>query len=110
MPTNTFSGLAIPFLGNICRCTGYRPIIDSFRKFATTNIEDIEDFKLCPTDECQKLCTTPCHKSKPTTLYDHQKSKWMKVYNFNDLLETISETADTYRLVAGNTARGTQQN
>ncbi|XP_049819047.1 uncharacterized protein LOC109599933 isoform X2 [Aethina tumida] len=94
------------FGGNICRCTGYRPIIDSFRKFATTNIEDIEDFKLCPTDECQKLCTTPCHKSKPTTLYDHQKSKWMKVYNFNDLLETISETADTYRLVAGNTARG----
>ena len=41
--------------GNLCRCTGYRPIFDAFRSFASDNkkASDIEDLvkkgsKTCP--------------------------------------------------------------
>ncbi|XP_049819814.1 uncharacterized protein LOC109604513 isoform X2 [Aethina tumida] len=94
------------FGGNICRCTGYRAIIDSFKKFTTTDIKDIEDFKPCSPEECKNLCITPCHKLQKDLLYDWEKSKWMKVYSLQDLLQTISITTTNYRLVAGNTARG----
>ncbi|KAJ8719955.1 hypothetical protein PYW07_011998 [Mythimna separata] len=37
---------------NVCRCTGYRPIMDAFKKFATDaprqiKLQDIEDLRIC---------------------------------------------------------------
>ena len=57
--------------GNLCRCTGYRPIFDAFKSFATdvdvgsndgdvdvtlNDIEDLSDKKCCKNDEknCSK--------------------------------------------------------
>ena len=36
--------------GNLCRCTGYRPIFDAFKSLANSDcfIQDIEDFRKCP--------------------------------------------------------------
>ncbi|XP_055380079.1 uncharacterized protein LOC129611138 [Condylostylus longicornis] len=39
------------FDGNICRCTGYRPILDAMKSFANEKIIDIEDL----TKGCKKL-------------------------------------------------------
>ena len=66
--------------GNICRCTGYRPILDTLKQFAVDStkglVEDIEDLKVCKRtgDRCSGGCKSQssCHSASawqhPTTL------------------------------------------
>nr|CAH7725832.1 unnamed protein product [Callosobruchus chinensis] len=97
------------FGGVLCRCTGYRPIVQSFRSLIRKekdDLKDIEDLKLCKIDgKCKTNCEQKCKQEN----YYHtfQQSKWMKVHNLNDLLDILISAEDaTYQLVGGNTARG----
>ncbi|XP_063928230.1 uncharacterized protein LOC135141244 [Zophobas morio] len=107
------------FGGNICRCTGYRPILTAFKSLCKdANPEllgqypDIEDLVVCQREKCEWECVEQSDKSDkvPTYTLFEDTSKWIKVHTLKDLLKTMqSYTKLTYRLVAGNTAQGVYQ-
>ena len=97
--------------GNICRCTGYRPILDAIKQFASdspskldTIIQDIEDIKLCKRtgEKCQETCqkASKCH-TRTSNIWHHPKT-------LDELRLILSGFTDEtkYRLVGGNTGTG----
>ncbi|XP_071749529.1 uncharacterized protein [Lepeophtheirus salmonis] len=87
--------------GNICRCTGYRPILDSFKSLVENNtetipIKDIEDFKPCRLN-CKKL-----HYSFDDGV------QYMKPRSFKELLHDLEniQESKTYKVVSGGTGVG----
>ncbi|KAG4066039.1 hypothetical protein HA402_001286 [Bradysia odoriphaga] len=97
------------FGGNICRCTGYRPILDAFKSLAV----DADSSLLChDIEDLPKMlsnCSVACKKIMADTLYLKFKdgSEWHKVYTIAQVLEILKNTTlIPYILLAGNTARG----
>ncbi|XP_038212504.1 xanthine dehydrogenase 1-like [Zerene cesonia] len=108
---------------NVCRCTGYRPIIEAFKKFAKDSpdpypILDIEDLSVCKKtgDVCSKTCDEYdwCVVSKEDVkqssvihikLSDNRD--WYRVEDITDVFRILdAHGTDSYMLVAGNTAKG----
>ena len=96
--------------GNICRCTGYRPILDALKQFASDSpnkidhlIQDIEDIKLCHKtgERCQNICGNAGNCKEP-------KSNWHQPTTLDELIQILNGfTAETkYRIVGGNTGTG----
>ena len=98
--------------GNICRCTGYRPILDAFKTFASdaasSGVSDIEDVKKCPRTSmpCVGECSTTSVVCKQ--LLTGQNDVWFQPRSVEDLLGNIRQVPEheTYRLVGGNTGAG----
>ncbi|KAL4715707.1 hypothetical protein ACJJTC_006286 [Scirpophaga incertulas] len=109
------------FGSNICRCTGYRPILDAFKKFASDNpksITDIEDLTICKKtgESCSK---SNCENEDDWCIVsgvDYRNileinlkdgKTWYRVTTVRDAFEIISRKVfESYILVAGNTAKG----
>ena len=111
------------FGSNICRCTGYRPILQAFKKFASDahnplEIPDIEDLKLCDktgntcskekcdeSDWCVVNKTDVHSKMKCIVLKDHRN--WYRVETISDIFDIWQEMGtESYRLINGNTGKG----
>ncbi|CAM8969555.1 unnamed protein product [Rhodiola kirilowii] len=134
-PPPGFSKLTIPeaekaIAGNLCRCTGYRPIIDVCSSFACD--VDIEDLglnsfwkkvdsselkvsRLPSYDPSHETCTYPEFMKKetktPLVLHsDKQKHSWYSPTNLEALQSIINyeevDGASNLKLVSGNTGNG----
>ncbi|XP_073945873.1 aldehyde oxidase 1-like [Choristoneura fumiferana] len=112
------------FGSNICRCTGYRPILEAFKTFASDapkphNLLDIEDLKICEKsgETCRKIkcsesdwCVVETDEvTLPQRLEINLKDGkfWARVLYINDIFHVLARKGnDSYMLVAGNTAKG----
>lgn len=96
------------FGGNICRCTGYRSILDAFKSLAInaddkllTDIEDVP--KRCP--RSGEICSNECENKLLHLQADN--SDWHKVYNLEHVFAILITILNRpYMLVSGNTAHG----
>ncbi|XP_061717702.1 xanthine dehydrogenase-like [Cydia pomonella] len=108
---------------NICRCTGYRPILEAFKKFASDapkeKILDIEDLSICKKsgETCRKSkcsesdwCLVEAEDLKlPERIEIQLKDgkSWFRVQFVADVFEVLRRKGDdSYMFVAGNTAKG----
>ncbi|XP_052742295.1 uncharacterized protein LOC112057810 [Bicyclus anynana] len=121
------------FASNMCRCTGYRPIADAFKSFASDaddylknkliDLEDMAVFKCCGV-KCKENCK---HNKKLTQKVNGKYHKedwcvienskndililkganynWFKLFKLCDVFKTIAQ-CDDYKLIAGNTGQG----
>ena len=110
---------------NLCRCTGYRPILDSLKKFAVDapkedRIMDIKDLSICKTSG---NCCQSSNNSKEDgwcmvgqeDWVDEKMMKielkdgkiWYRPMTLSDVQKVLKENAGSdYMLVAGNTSKG----
>uniref|UniRef100_A0A6E8VPM8 FAD-binding PCMH-type domain-containing protein n=1 Tax=Anopheles coluzzii TaxID=1518534 RepID=A0A6E8VPM8_ANOCL len=108
------------FGGNICRCTGYRPILDAFKSLAVDADEklldacqDIEDLtKTCPKtgSACAGKCPSARDRAeakRPVRLVFEDAKEWHRVSQVADIFAIFEQIGTKpYMLVAGNTAHG----
>ncbi|KAH0728245.1 hypothetical protein KY284_004110 [Solanum tuberosum] len=112
--------------GNLCRCTGYRPIADACKTFAADiDIEDlgfnafwkngdskeIKVSKLPPYDPTKNFNTYPEFlKSESTTNLDSSRYLWYTPVSIEDLQSllnsNVTENGASFKLVVGNTGTG----
>ncbi|XP_055537410.1 uncharacterized protein LOC129725501 [Wyeomyia smithii] len=103
------------FGGNLCRCTGYRPILDAFKSLSIDAdsklllaCQEIEELpKIC--HNTGKSCQGSCEIKKIADLHMifEDEREWHKVYNLDDTLALLNDIGQKhYMLVAGNTSHG----
>lgn len=102
------------FGGQLCRCTGYRPILDAFKSFsldADPDLKeyclDIEDVPICKTtgEKCSAKCSPEvvrkCFPGLSAT------AEWRKAIVLKDIFDIFAAIGNKrYMLVGGNTAHG----
>ncbi|CAN6840518.1 unnamed protein product, partial [Brassica oleracea] len=102
--------------GNLCRCTGYRPLVDACKSFsADVDIEDLGFNTFCKKGlPCydhtlsSQVCTFPEFlKKELKSLDDPRKYRWSSPVSISELQSLLGlENGVSVKLVAGNTSTG----
>ena len=122
--------------GNICRCTGYRPILDAFKSFANDKNKDLQDKlnrlpssaqRICPISQqecighndykvgvkCKSSVLAQAskfgqHKVAPVNSQKTSEGSWLFPQSLEELMNIFKSLNDDikYRMVAGNTGTG----
>uniref|UniRef100_A0A1B0CZV7 Uncharacterized protein n=1 Tax=Phlebotomus papatasi TaxID=29031 RepID=A0A1B0CZV7_PHLPP len=107
----TMSDVEKELAGNICRCTGYRPILDAFKSLA--NDADPSLTAACPDiEDLPKKCIFAgelYEKSENNFVHFQLNNcrEWLRVSNLKDLLKILEKINHRpYMLVGGNTGHG----
>ncbi|KAH9518829.1 hypothetical protein Btru_006359 [Bulinus truncatus] len=126
-PRPTVQQIEDEFDATVCRCTGYRAILDAMKSFAIDaplklkgRLIDIEelDGKLCK--KTGQACVGHCSSKGKNGKCDNQISRpihiigdgtqWFKPANLQDLIQLLGQHRnEKYRLVFGNTSFGVYQ-
>lgn len=117
-PNLTMKEMENSFSGNLCRCTGYRPILTAFKTLCSdANSKligdypalDIEDLHICSKKEdgtCEEKCKVLC-ATNSLSYFQFEKSKWYKVFSISEIFKAFAQVPNgTYMLVFGNTSTG----
>ncbi|CAK1542874.1 unnamed protein product [Leptosia nina] len=106
---------------NMCRCTGYRPILKAFKQFAIDAPPaaklsiDIEDLATCKDKRCSRTscdeydwCFLPKTVDEDRIYIQLKDDKeWFKVQTTAEVFSILQAKGDdSYMLVAGNTGKG----
>ncbi|XP_013620292.1 PREDICTED: indole-3-acetaldehyde oxidase-like isoform X2 [Brassica oleracea var. oleracea] len=101
--------------GNLCRCTGYRPLVDACKSFsADVDIEDLGFNTFCKKglpcyDHASQVCTFPEFLKKELKSLDDdpRKYRWSSPVSISELQSLLGlENGVSVKLVAGNTSTG----
>lgn len=116
---------------NTCRCTGFRPILDTFKSYAVDaspqfcqRVKDIEELNLCCKSkvdhkskssskcidsDCRNIDTVSKVRAEDTIAIDFGNCKFFKVFYVDEIFEAwYNNGVDSYMLIDGNTAKGKQ--
>ena len=76
----------------LSRCTGYRPILDAFKSFASDKcLPDIEELKICKKDGKQCSSNGRCSSSLQTSSHGPKSNfQWLIPASLSDLLKILS--------------------
>ncbi|CAF2338654.1 unnamed protein product [Brassica napus] len=112
--------------GNLCRCTGYRPLVDACKSFAKdVDIEDLGFNSFCKKggDRDDALKNLPCYDHTKSTTFpeflkkelkmdmslesDRRKYRWSSPGSISELQGLLQlDNSMSVKLVAGNTSTG----
>ncbi|XP_073980913.1 xanthine dehydrogenase-like isoform X2 [Rhodnius prolixus] len=124
-PKITMKDVENSFGGNMCRCTGYRPILDAFKSLAAdapdelvSKLTDIEDM-VCPKigiNCLKKECLKNCKDYTEDGLISPRKSlafilkdgaQWYRPMSIKEIFEIFDMiSSNSYRYIAGNSGQG----
>uniref|UniRef100_A0A9J7ZHD3 FAD-binding PCMH-type domain-containing protein n=1 Tax=Cyprinus carpio carpio TaxID=630221 RepID=A0A9J7ZHD3_CYPCA len=109
-PQPTMEDIRETLGGNLCRCTGYRPIIDGFKTFCNISGELFSMDNVLPLDPTQDLIFPPelliMGKKKAERLcFQGEKVRWISPADLKDLIKLKAEYSNAPLLV-GNTTIG----